>query len=75
MVRERIGRRGASGLPASVATAGDAIKWLKTRGEGYARAFEREDIIRTAIDQTHASHGVFVQGAREIAFFPPITGG
>ena len=75
-VRERIG----SGeervtLPENVKTAGDAIKWLKTRGEGYASAFEREDIIRTAIDQTHASHEFLVQGAREIAFFPPITGG
>jgi sulfur-carrier protein len=75
-VRERIGvPEEKAVLPESVATAGDVIKWLKTRGEGYAAAFEREDIIRAAIDQTHAKHTTPVAGAREIAFFPPVTGG
>jgi molybdopterin synthase sulfur carrier subunit len=53
----------------------DAIVWLKQRGEGYASAFEREDIIRAAINKTHGSHDSSLQGALEIAFFPPITGG
>ena len=54
-MRERIGiAEEKAVLPESVATAGDAIRWLKARGEGYAAAFEREDIIRVAIDQTHA---------------------
>jgi sulfur-carrier protein len=75
-VRERIGvAEEKATLPDHVATVGDAIKWLKARGEGYAAAFEREDIIRAAIDHTHARHTAHIQGAREIAFFPPVTGG
>ena len=75
-VRERIGRAEERVvLPDSVMTVHDAIIWLKQRGEGYAAAFAREDIIRAAINQTHASHDHSLQGAREIAFFPPITGG
>jgi sulfur-carrier protein len=75
-VRERIGvAEEKLALPEGVATAGDAIKWLKARGEGYAAAFEREDIIRVAIDQAHAKHSASVKDAREIAFFPPVTGG
>jgi sulfur-carrier protein len=62
-------------LPANVATVADLILWLKTRGPEYAAAFERADIIRAAIDQTHVKHDTLVTGAREIAFFPPVTGG
>lgn len=62
-------------LPESVATVADLIGWLKTRDEGYAAAFERGDLIRAAIDQTHVKHDTPVTGAREIAFFPPVTGG
>ena len=75
-VRERIGTgEERVTFPESVVTVRDAILWLKHRGEGYAAAFEREDVIRAAIDQTHASNDARLQGAREIAFFPPITGG
>ena len=75
-VRERIGMAEEKAvLPEGVATAADAIKWLKARGDGYAAAFEREDIIRVAIDQAHAKHSASVKDAREIAFFPPVTGG
>jgi sulfur-carrier protein len=75
-VRERIGTAEEKAvLPDNVATVGGVIRWLKARGRGYAAAFEREDIIRAAIDQTHAKHSAPVAGAREIAFFPPVTGG
>ncbi|MGO8953516.1 MAG: molybdopterin converting factor subunit 1 [Rhodomicrobium sp.] len=75
-VRERIGiAEEKAALPDSVTTVADAIKWLKARGEGYAAAFEREDIIRAAVDRTHAQHSSSLRGAREIAFFPPVTGG
>jgi len=75
-VRERIGvAEEKVTLPGSVATVGDTMKWLKGRGEAYAAAFEREDIIRAAVDHTHARHSESVQGACEIAFFPPVTGG
>jgi sulfur-carrier protein len=75
-VRERIGlAEERAVLPENVATVADAIKWLKARGEGYAAAFEREDIIRAAVDQSHARPSASVRGAHEIAFFPPVTGG
>ncbi len=75
-VRERIGTgEERVTLPDSVATVGDTMTWLKQRGEGYAAAFERADVIRAALDHTHASHEALVHGAREIAFFPPISGG
>ena len=75
-VRERIGvAEERATLPAGVSTVKDAIGWLKSRGDGYAAAFERETIVRAAIDQTHASHEDSLAGARELAFFPPVTGG
>jgi molybdopterin synthase sulfur carrier subunit len=62
-------------LPNSVATVGDLIGWLKTRGPEFAHAFERSEVIRAAIDQSHARHDARIADAREIAFFPPVTGG
>ena len=62
-------------LPAGIATVADLMTWLKTRGEGFADAFAREDVVRAAIDQTHARRDASLKGAREIAFFPPVTGG
>jgi molybdopterin synthase sulfur carrier subunit len=62
-------------LPDGVATVGELIAWLKTRGPEFAQAFDHEEVIRAAIDQTHARHDAEIGGAREIAFFPPVTGG
>ncbi len=62
-------------LPAEAETVGDVIRWLKSRGPEYAAAFERAEVIRAAIDQTHVKHSAPVKGAQEIAFFPPVTGG
>jgi molybdopterin synthase sulfur carrier subunit len=75
-VRERIGKAEEELiLPAEVATIGDMIAWLKTRGEEYAHAFENGRSIRAAIDRTHVKHDAPISGAREVAFFPPMTGG
>jgi molybdopterin synthase sulfur carrier subunit len=62
-------------VPASVATVQDLMAWLKTRGPEFAAAFARADVVRAAIDQTHVRHDASLAGAREIAFFPPVTGG
>jgi sulfur-carrier protein len=75
-VRERIGKAEEELTPpAEVATIGDMIAWLKTRGEEYAHAFENGRSIRAALDHKHAKHDAPISGAREIAFFPPMTGG
>lgn len=75
-VRERIGRAEEILIvPAGVVTIGELMTWLKSRGPGYQEAFNRPDIIRAAIDRTHIRPDATIAGAREIAFFPPVTGG
>jgi molybdopterin synthase sulfur carrier subunit len=75
-VRERVGKAQEEiELPHDVATVGDLVAWLKGRGEEYAYAFEHADVIRAAIDRRHVRADAAIAGAREIAFFPPMTGG
>ena len=75
-VRERIGTTDEEvDLPAEVATVGDLVRWLKRRGEEYAYAFENEGVVRAAIDRRHVGTDTPLGDAREIAFFPPMTGG
>ena len=75
-VRERIGvAEETVEPPASVRTVGDLIGWLSERGETYAYAFETPRVIRAAIDHAHVKPEATIAGAREIAFFPPMTGG
>ncbi|MGN6145492.1 MAG: molybdopterin converting factor subunit 1 [Mesorhizobium sp.] len=75
-VRERIGKPQEDiDLPADVETVADLLSWLRTRGEEYEHALQHQKIIRVAIDQDHVEHGEKIAGAREIALFPPMTGG
>ena len=61
--------------PDGVATIAELIDWLKARGPEFENAFARSEVIRAAINQTHVGHDAPIGGAREIAFFPPVTGG
>jgi molybdopterin synthase sulfur carrier subunit len=75
-VRERIGK--AEEMvepPPNVHTVGELIAWLAKRDEAYAHAFETPRVIRAAIDHAHVKPDAAIAGAREIAFFPPMTGG
>ncbi len=75
-VRQRIGISSEEVcLPDNVKTVSDVIAWLKSRGPEFQSAFADEAVIRAAIDQIHAPHDAALSGAREIAFFPPVTGG
>jgi molybdopterin synthase sulfur carrier subunit len=75
-VRERVGKTEEElDPPASVTTVGELIAWLSAQGEGYAHAFEKPSTIRAALDRVHARHEAPIGMAREIAFFPPMTGG
>ena len=75
-VRERVGKAEEEiALPASVATVAELMRWLSGRGEEYAHAFDNPKVIRTAIDKRHVQPQAAIAGAREIAFFPPMTGG
>lgn len=75
-VRERIGKTEEEiAPPEDVTTVAELVRWLSSRGEEYAYAFENPEIVRAAIDQTHVKPTTPLAGAREIAFFPPMTGG
>ena len=75
-VRERVGKAEEElDPPATVTTVGDLIAWLSTQGEGYAYAFEKPRPIRAALDRVHARNDARIAGAKEVAFFPPMTGG
>jgi sulfur-carrier protein len=75
-VRERVGKAEEEvAPPPSVSTVGDLIRWLGGRGEEYAHAFDNPKVIRAAIDKRHVRADTAIAGAREIALFPPMTGG
>ena len=75
-VRERVGvGEETLAVPESVLTVSGLIEWLNTRGENYQAAFEDLRVIRAAVDQNHVSLDTALKGAREVAFFPPVTGG
>ena len=75
-VRERVGLSEESvDLPSNVSTIADLVTWLQARGPEYANAFDKPEVVRAAIDQTHVKPLALIGQAREIAFFPPVTGG
>ena len=75
-LRERIGMGSEDvDLPADINTVHDLIGWLSSREERYAHAFKDVAALRVAIDQEQAEMDASIKGAREIALFPPVTGG
>ncbi len=75
-IRERIGKPEEEvDLPASIATVGELMNWLRERGEEYAYAFDNPKVVRAALDKVHVEPAAKIANAREIAFFPPMTGG
>lgn len=75
-VREKVGlAEEKRTLPESVVTVSDLMMWLKTQGSEYEAAFANPAVIRTAIDQRHVANDVALGDGKEIAFFPPVTGG
>ncbi|HEY8566642.1 MAG TPA: molybdopterin converting factor subunit 1 [Beijerinckiaceae bacterium] len=75
-VRERVGRPEEDvDVPEGVDTVADLVRWLKSRGEEYDYAFENEGVVRAAVDHLHVKPEASLGEAREVAFFPPMTGG
>jgi sulfur-carrier protein len=75
-VRERVGKAEEElNPPPTVKTIEDLVAWLSRRGESYARAFEQPSTVRAAIDRVHVRRDAAIAGAKEVAFFPPMTGG
>lgn len=75
-VREAIGRDGERADPPSEqVTIADLLDWLSASSEPHARAFADRARLRAAIDQQFVPLSAPIAGAREIAIFPPVTGG
>ena len=75
-IRETIGRAEERvALPSHVDTIHALVSWLKERGPEYKTAFAQPDTVRAAIDRQHVKADTGISGAKEIAFFPPVTGG
>ena len=62
-------------LPDDVKTVGDLVEWLRRRSPGHAEALAEGAAFGAAVDQRTATLDVPIAGAREVAFFPPFTGG
>lgn len=73
-VRERIGLPREK-VATQAATVRDLIAELSAREERYAMAFADLDSLRVALDQELSDFDAPLSGVREVAFFPPMTGG
>jgi molybdopterin synthase sulfur carrier subunit len=73
-LRERLGT-GRETVETEADTVADLIEELRARDEGYAHAFSDTGAIRAAVDQELVEFDAKLDGAREVAFFPPMTGG
>ena len=73
-LRERIGER-AERIETEAATVADLVEELKARSEAHALAFSDMASVRVAVDQDLTDFDAPLAGAREVAFFPPMTGG
>lgn len=75
-IRDRIGTGEETvAPPPDIRSVGDLMAWLTDRSDGHARAFADPALIRCAIDQDFADVEAPLDGAAEVAFFPPVTGG
>ena len=73
-VRERIGLP-RERVETDAATVAGLVAELAAREERYALAFTDLTSLRVALDQELADFGASLEGVREVAFFPPMTGG
>ena len=73
-VRERIGHPKDT-VDTDAATVRDLVQELRDREERYEAAFADLDALRVAVDQELTDFDASLKDVREVAFFPPVTGG
>ncbi|MBS9717520.1 molybdopterin converting factor subunit 1 [Pseudohalocynthiibacter aestuariivivens] len=73
-VRERIGVPKES-VDTQATSVTELVAELSAREERYAMAFSDISALRVAVDQELSEFDAPLQGVREVAFFPPMTGG
>lgn len=75
-LRQKVGRsEEVLDIPASVATTGQLVACLRTRGPEFDALFQEGARVRIAVNQVHAGVDARVANGDEVAFFPPVTGG
>lgn len=73
-LRERIGEP-KEAIETNAGTVAELVEELKTRSAAHALAFSDMSAVRVAVDQDLTDMTASLEGAREVAFFPPMTGG
>ena len=73
-VRERIGLPKES-IETNASTVSELVSELRAREERYEAAFADTSALRVALDQELSDFDASLHGVREVAFFPPMTGG
>lgn len=73
-VRERIGLP-KERVETTASTVAELIDELRAREDRYDVAFSDLSALRVAVDQELTDFDASIAGAREVAFFPPMTGG
>lgn len=75
-VREQVGMSEESVvLPVEIETAAQLINFLAAQSDRHALAFANPDKLRCAVDQVIMPLSSPLGSAKEVAFFPPVTGG
>ena len=75
-VRQIVGRgEDEIAVPPNVETVSALIDFLSAHDDGCAAAFADRRTLRAAVDKSHAQFDATISGAKEVAFFPPVTGG
>jgi sulfur-carrier protein len=75
-LRERVGVAEENlDPPGTVVSVADLARWLASRDEAHAAAFADPKVVRAALDRRHVKPDTPLDRAREVAFFPPMTGG
>ncbi|MFT3974879.1 MAG: molybdopterin converting factor subunit 1 [Amaricoccus sp.] len=73
-LRERVGESSET-VQTDAATVRELVDDLSGREERYALAFADLSAVRVAVDEELADLAAPLSGVREVAFFPPMTGG
>ncbi|MBT5001300.1 MAG: molybdopterin synthase sulfur carrier subunit, partial [Tateyamaria sp.] len=62
-------------IDANLNTVMDLVELLREREERYVLAFADLSVLRVALDQKLSDFNAPLTDVREVAFFPPMTGG
>ncbi len=73
-LRERIGIASET-VETEAATVNELVEELRAKEERYALAFADIASVRVALDQELSDFSASLAGVKEVAFFPPMTGG